>query len=40
MREELQSCLRRIFEIPGVTGTQTIVSLETFFERPIDPFSR
>jgi Lrp/AsnC family transcriptional regulator, leucine-responsive regulatory protein len=31
--EELQDSLRRIFAIDGVTGTQTIVVLETFFER-------
>jgi Lrp/AsnC family leucine-responsive transcriptional regulator len=35
--EELQAVLRRIFAIDGVTGTQTIVVLETFFERPFDP---
>jgi hypothetical protein len=28
--------LRRLFEVDGVTGTQTIVVLETFFERPVD----
>ena len=27
--------LRRIYEIYGVSGTQAIVVLETFFERPI-----
>jgi Lrp/AsnC family leucine-responsive transcriptional regulator len=32
--EELQASLRRIYTIDGVTGTQTIVVLETFFERP------
>jgi Lrp/AsnC family transcriptional regulator, leucine-responsive regulatory protein len=32
--EELQTVLRRLFAIEGVTGTQTIVVLETFFERP------
>jgi DNA-binding Lrp family transcriptional regulator len=33
--EELQATLRRIFAVDGVTGTQTIVVLETFFERPV-----
>ncbi|GHG24666.1 MULTISPECIES: hypothetical protein [Amycolatopsis] len=28
--------LRRLFAIDGVTGTQTIVVLESFFERPVD----
>jgi Lrp/AsnC family leucine-responsive transcriptional regulator len=32
--EELQQVLRQVFEVGGVTGTQTIVVLETFFERP------
>jgi Lrp/AsnC family transcriptional regulator, leucine-responsive regulatory protein len=27
----------RVFQIDGVTGTQTIVVLETFFERPLNP---
>ncbi|MFI6324875.1 Lrp/AsnC family transcriptional regulator [Nonomuraea sp. NPDC050556] len=31
--KELQAVLRRIFEVDGVTGTQTIVVLESFFER-------
>ncbi|MFD8495306.1 Lrp/AsnC family transcriptional regulator [Amycolatopsis sp. NPDC059657] len=34
--EELQAALRRLFSIDGVTGTQTIVVLESFFERPVD----
>jgi Lrp/AsnC family transcriptional regulator, leucine-responsive regulatory protein len=34
--ERLQAVLRRIFDIDGVTGTQTIVVLESFFERPVD----
>lgn len=34
--EDLQSSLRRLFAIDGVTGTQTIVVLESFFERPVD----
>ncbi|MEU8247100.1 Lrp/AsnC family transcriptional regulator [Nonomuraea sp. NPDC048916] len=33
--EQLQDVLRRIYDIPGVSGTQAIVVLETFFERPI-----
>ena len=33
--EDLQASLRRLFAIDGVTGTQTIVVLETFFERPL-----
>ena len=33
--EDLQTVLRRIFDIDGVTGTQTVVVLETFFERPV-----
>lgn len=34
---QLQDVLRRIFAIPGVTGTRTTVVLETMFERPTDP---
>lgn len=34
--EDLQALLRRLFAIDGVTSTQTIVVLESFFERPID----
>ncbi|WP_141912126.1 Lrp/AsnC family transcriptional regulator [Micromonospora sp. A202] len=33
--KDLQAALRRIFGIDGVTGTQAIVVLETFFERPV-----
>ena len=33
--EELQASLRRLYTIDGVSGTQTIVVLDTFFERPI-----
>ncbi|MEU1737574.1 Lrp/AsnC family transcriptional regulator [Streptosporangium sp. NPDC020145] len=33
--EQLQDVLRRIYDIPGVSSTQAIVVLETFFERPI-----
>ncbi|WP_238010700.1 Lrp/AsnC family transcriptional regulator [Dactylosporangium sp. AC04546] len=35
--EALQAVLRRLFAVDGVTGTQTIVVLETFFDRPLDP---
>ena len=38
--EELQQALRRIFGVDGVTGTDAIVVLETFFERPIHISSR
>lgn len=34
--EALQAVLRSIFELDGVTGTQTIVVLDTAFERPPD----
>jgi Lrp/AsnC family transcriptional regulator, leucine-responsive regulatory protein len=34
--KQLQGVLRRLFEVDGVTGTQTIVVLETFFERSVD----
>ncbi|HEX7743984.1 MAG TPA: Lrp/AsnC family transcriptional regulator [Micromonosporaceae bacterium] len=33
--EELQSVLRRIYDIDGVASTETVVVLETFFERPV-----
>ncbi|MEU8356044.1 Lrp/AsnC family transcriptional regulator [Nonomuraea sp. NPDC048882] len=32
---ELQDVLRRVFQVDGVTGTRTIVVLETFFERTL-----
>jgi Lrp/AsnC family leucine-responsive transcriptional regulator len=35
--EQLQDVLRRVFAIEGVSGTQAIVALETFFERPVEP---
>lgn len=35
--EALQEVLGRLFRIEGVTGTQTIVVLETLFERPLSP---
>lgn len=34
--EDLQAVLRRIFEVDGVTGTRTVVVLQTFFTRPVD----
>lgn len=34
--EQLQASLRRLYAIEGVTGTQTIVVLESFFERSVD----
>ncbi|MCT2592688.1 Lrp/AsnC family transcriptional regulator [Streptomyces sp. N2-109] len=37
--EALQEVLGRLFGIEGVTGTQTIVVLETLFERPLSPAS-
>jgi Lrp/AsnC family transcriptional regulator, leucine-responsive regulatory protein len=38
--EGLQDVLRRIFAIEGVTGTNTIVVLETAFERPLHTGAR
>ncbi|WP_406221616.1 Lrp/AsnC family transcriptional regulator [Streptomyces decoyicus] len=35
--EGLQDVLRRLYAIDGVSGTQAIISLETFFERPVSP---
>ena len=34
---DLQGVLRRLYDVEGVTGTESIVVLETFFERPVDP---
>jgi Lrp/AsnC family leucine-responsive transcriptional regulator len=34
--EALQSVLRDIYKIDGVSGTETIVALDTFFERPVN----
>jgi Lrp/AsnC family transcriptional regulator, leucine-responsive regulatory protein len=34
--EDLQTVLRRLFAVDGVISTQTIVVLESFFERPVD----
>ncbi|MFC4945485.1 Lrp/AsnC family transcriptional regulator [Pseudonocardia sp. GCM10023141] len=33
---DLQGVLKAIYDIDGVTGTGTIVVLDTFFERPLD----
>ena len=33
--QHLQLVLRRLYSIAGVTGTQSTVVLETFFERPL-----
>jgi DNA-binding Lrp family transcriptional regulator len=33
----LQDTLRRIYHTEGITGTEAIMVLETFFERPPDP---
>ncbi|MFC9228777.1 Lrp/AsnC family transcriptional regulator [Streptomyces decoyicus] len=35
--EGLQDVLRRLYAIEGVSGTQAVISLETFFERPVSP---
>ena len=35
--QDLQAVLRSIYEVDGVTGTESIVVLETLFERPVDP---
>lgn len=35
--QDLQGVLRRLYDVDGVSGTQSIVVLETFFERPVDP---
>jgi Lrp/AsnC family leucine-responsive transcriptional regulator len=35
--EQVQAVLRRVFAIESVRSTQTIVVLESFFERPTDP---
>jgi Lrp/AsnC family leucine-responsive transcriptional regulator len=35
--EQLQDVLRRLYAIDGVSGTQAIVALDTFFERPVRP---
>jgi DNA-binding Lrp family transcriptional regulator len=33
----LQDTLRRIYHMDGITGTEAIMVLETFFDRPPDP---
>ncbi len=33
----LQAALRQIYDVDGVTGTEAIVVLDTFFERPAVP---
>ncbi|GAA2097130.1 Lrp/AsnC family transcriptional regulator [Streptomyces albiaxialis] len=35
--EGLQDVLRRLHAIEGVSGTEAVVVLESFFERPVDP---
>ncbi|GIG70131.1 Lrp/AsnC family transcriptional regulator [Phytomonospora endophytica] len=35
--QNLQDVLRRLYTVEGVASTQSIVVLETFFERPPDP---
>lgn len=35
--DALQAVLRQLFNVAGVSGTQTVVVLETFFERPTPP---
>ncbi|WP_216214852.1 Lrp/AsnC family transcriptional regulator [Amycolatopsis aidingensis] len=30
----LQDVLRRLYEVPGVSATEAVVALDTFFERP------
>ena len=38
--EQLQASLRRLYAVDGVTGTQTIVVLESFFERSVHPLGQ
>jgi Lrp/AsnC family leucine-responsive transcriptional regulator len=35
--QDLQNALKRLYDVHGVTATQTTVVLETFFERPVNP---
>lgn len=35
--EQLQESLRRLFAVEGITTTETVVVLQTFFERPVAP---
>lgn len=37
--EQLQSVLRRLYSIDGVSGTQATVVLETLFDRPVSPLT-
>ena len=34
---DLQSVLREVYQLDGVTSTEAIVALDTFFDRPGDP---
>jgi Lrp/AsnC family transcriptional regulator, leucine-responsive regulatory protein len=34
---DLQAVLRQVYKLDGVTGTEAIVALDTFFDRPVDP---
>jgi Lrp/AsnC family transcriptional regulator, leucine-responsive regulatory protein len=34
---DLQSVLRQVYQLDGVTSTEAIVVLDTFFDRPVDP---
>jgi Lrp/AsnC family transcriptional regulator, leucine-responsive regulatory protein len=34
---DLQAVLRQVYKIDGVTSTEAIVALDTFFDRPVDP---
>jgi len=34
---DLQAVLRKLYELDGVTGTEAIVVLDTFFDRPVEP---
>jgi Lrp/AsnC family transcriptional regulator, leucine-responsive regulatory protein len=34
---DLQAVLRQVYKLAGVTGTEAIVVLDTFFDRPVEP---
>ena len=34
---DLQDVLRQVYKLGGVTSTEAIVVLDTFFDRPVDP---
>jgi DNA-binding Lrp family transcriptional regulator len=34
---DLQAVLRQVYKLGGVTSTEAIVVLDTFFDRPVDP---